>query len=169
MVMGMESYVDGFLAGLSGAVLVLLIVVVILMIRIGKMNKRYKKLVGNSSIENVDDLLMSMQEGIRNLEQSGKQQADAIDGIRQVMKEMKARVAVTRYNAFSQHGSDLSFSVAILDEEQDGVVLTGIHSREESYVYAKPVQKGQSSYALSPEEKQVIAQTAAATKPVSLP
>ncbi|MNC64127.1 hypothetical protein D3C75_1143020 [compost metagenome] len=91
---------------------------------------------------------------------ASKQQADAITGIRGIMRTMKSNVSIKRYNAFSQQGSDLSFSMAILDDEQDGVVLTGIHSREESYLYAKPVDKGQSSYTLSPEEKEVIAQNA---------
>jgi hypothetical protein len=167
--MGMESYVDIFLLSLSGAVILLFILVLVLTVRIGKLNKRYKKLIGNSNVENVDEVLISMQEALQKLGESDKSQADAIDGIRRVMKKMKSNVAVSRYNAFSQQGSDLSFSVAILDEEQDGFVLTGIHSREESYIYAKPVQKGQSSYALSPEEKEVIAQTSAGRKPVSLP
>lgn len=169
MVMGMESYVEVFLLGLSGAVVLLLILMLVLMIRVGKLNKRYKKLIGNASVENVDDVLISLQDAVNRLGELYKQQADAINGIRSTMKKMKSKVAVSRYNAFSQQGSDLSFSIAFLDDEQDGVVLTGIHSREESYIYAKPVAKGKSSYALSPEEKEVIAQTAAAKQPVSLP
>lgn len=166
--MGMEQYVDVILAGLMGVTLLLAIMVVVLMVRISRMNKRYRKIIGNSNHESVDDLLMLLQERSEGLLRTSQQQADAIDGIRRMMKKMKAHVAVSRYNAFSQHGSDLSFSVAILDEEKDGVVITGIHSREESYIYAKPVEKGNSSYALSPEEKKVIAQTAAAKSPVSL-
>jgi len=167
--MGMEQYVDGILAGLIGLTLLLGVMVVVLMVRVSRMNKRYRKIVGNSNHESVDDLLMLLQEQSEGLMRASQQQADTIEGIRNTMKKMKAYVAVSRYNAFSQQGSDLSFSVAILDEEKDGVVITGIHSREESYIYAKPVEKGSSSYALSPEEKQVIAQTSAAKFPVSLP
>lgn len=155
----MDSYVDVILAGLSAIVMVVLVLLIIVLVRISRMNKRYRNIVGNTSIENVDDLLMSFQEKLEWLTGASKQQADAIAGIRSSMKTMKAHVAIKRYNAFSQHGSDLSFSLAILDDEQDGVVLTGIHNREESYLYAKPVEKGTSSYTLSPEEKEVIAQT----------
>lgn len=160
----MESYVDVFLAGLTGAVVLLLIMVIVLMVKLGNMNKRYRKIIGNSNIEHVDELLMELQEGKQSLESAVKEQAETINGIRRVMKKLKANVAVSRYNAFNKQGSDLSFSVAILDDEQDGVVLTGIHSREESYIYAKPIEKGVSSYALSPEEKEVIAQTSAAKR-----
>lgn len=154
-----------FLAGLAGAVLLLLVLVLVLMVRMSRMNKRYKKLVGDSQVEHVDELLMELQERKSRLESAVKEQADAIAGIRRVMHKMKANVAVSRYNAFAQQGSDLSFSIAILDGDLDGVVLTSIHSREDSYVYAKPVEKGASSYALSPEEKEVIARSAAAAKP----
>ncbi|MEW9107481.1 DUF4446 family protein, partial [Paenibacillus sp.] len=71
-------------------------------------------------------------------------------------KKMKSHVGIQRYNAFAERGSDLSFSIAWLNEEQDGVVITSIHGREHSYVYAKPVEKGQSTYSLSPEEKKAI-------------
>jgi hypothetical protein len=121
----MDSYVDVFLAGLSGTVILLLLLVIILMVRISRINKRYRKLIGNSNVENVDDLLMDLQEGKKMLESTVKEQADAIDGIRKIMRKMKSNVSVHRYNAFAQQGSDLSFSIAILDDEQDGVVLTG--------------------------------------------
>ena len=53
-------------------------------------------------------------------------------------------------------GSDLSFALALLDENNNGVLLNGIYSREMSNIYAKPVTKGESSYTLSIEEKQAI-------------
>lgn len=142
----------------------LLIMVLVLLVKLSHMNKRYRKIIGNTNVEHVDDLLMELQDGKTMLEAAVKEQAEAIAGIRRGMRKMKSNVAIARYNAFNKQGSDLSFSVAILDDEQDGVVLTGIHSREESYIYAKPVEKGASSYALSPEEKEVIAQTAAPKK-----
>ena len=43
--------------------------------------------------------------------------------------------------------------LAILSEQEEGIVLTGLHNRESSYVYAKPLKDGQSKYPLSPEEK----------------
>ena len=53
-------------------------------------------------------------------------------------------------------GSDLSFAVALLDEQNSGVVFNGIYSREMSNIYAKPVEKGNSSYTLSAEEAEAI-------------
>ena len=66
------------------------------------------------------------------------------------------KVAIIRYNAFGDVGSDLSFSMAILDDAQNGVVITSIFGREESRVYAKPIEAGASPYHLSEEELAVI-------------
>jgi len=76
--------------------------------------------------------------------------------------EMKLRASVDhaemlRFSAFENMGSDLSFALAFLNQEGSGVVLSAIHSREESRVYAKPVNGGQSTYSLSNEEIEVIA------------
>ncbi|HEX9075532.1 MAG TPA: DUF4446 family protein, partial [Anaerolineae bacterium] len=58
---------------------------------------------------------------------------------------------------FPDKGGDQSFTVAILDDHADGVVLSGLHSRADSRVYAKPVVRGQSNYTLTGEEKDAIA------------
>lgn len=153
----MDSYVDVMLAVLSGAVGILLILLIVTMVQLRSVKNRYRRVIGNANVENVDELLIRLQEQIEGLSGKSKEQADTIQGIRQRISTMKSNVRIKRYNAFSQQGSDLSFSLAILDDQQDGVVLTGIHSREESYLYAKPIQQGNSSYTLSPEEKEVIA------------
>ncbi len=66
-------------------------------------------------------------------------------------------IGVIRFNPFQDKGGDQSFVVAILDDHADGVVLTGLHSRMDSRVYAKPVVRGQSNYTLTGEEKEAIA------------
>ena len=66
------------------------------------------------------------------------------------------KVGIVRYNAFKDTGSDLSFALALLDENNDGVVLNGIYSREMSNIYAKPVEKGNSKYTVSEEERKAI-------------
>lgn len=61
-----------------------------------------------------------------------------------------------RYNAYKDTGSDLSFTLALLDEGNNGVVLNGIYSREMSNIYAKPVVNGKSTYKTTEEEEEAI-------------
>ena len=66
------------------------------------------------------------------------------------------KVGIVRFNPFSEVGSDQSFSVALLNKDNDGVVITSLYTREDNRVYGKPVKAGESSYSLSKEEKTAI-------------
>lgn len=66
------------------------------------------------------------------------------------------KVGIVRFNPFKELGGDQSFSIALLDGRDNGIVLTSLYTREGNRVYAKPVQNGTSSYHLSEEEKEAI-------------
>lgn len=66
------------------------------------------------------------------------------------------KVGIVRYNAYKDTSSDLSFAVALLNENNDGIVLNGIYSREMSNIYAKPIQNGKSSYTMTQEEQDAV-------------
>jgi hypothetical protein len=68
------------------------------------------------------------------------------------------RVGLVRYDAFEDVGGRLSFSAAMLDDRGNGMVLTSINGRQDTRVYAKPVQAGESPYNLSVEEAEAIRQ-----------
>ncbi|MFW6282752.1 MAG: DUF4446 family protein [Minisyncoccales bacterium] len=65
-------------------------------------------------------------------------------------------VGITRYNPFKHSGGNQSFSVAILDSFENGVVITSLYSREGNRVYAKPIKQGDSDFSLSDEERKAI-------------
>ncbi len=66
------------------------------------------------------------------------------------------RFGMIRFNAFDNTGSDLSFALAMTNASRNGFVLSGIYGRDESRVYAKPIVNGESTYALTKEEKKAI-------------
>ncbi|MFS3128399.1 DUF4446 family protein [Nocardioides sp. Bht2] len=70
--------------------------------------------------------------------------------------EMLRHLAVVRYDAFGDMGGHLSWSLALLDDSGDGVLLTSIHGRSEARTYAKNVQGWSSETQLSPEEAEAI-------------
>jgi len=67
------------------------------------------------------------------------------------------RLGFVRYNSFSDVGSDLSFALALLNKEGDGVVVTSIYSREETRTFGKAVRKFVPQHDASKEEQQAIA------------
>jgi hypothetical protein len=72
---------------------------------------------------------------------------------------------MVRYNAFPDTGSDQSFSVAMLDADGNGLVLSSLYGRTETRTYAKPVQGGKSTYPLSDEETAALLQAQGQAKP----
>ncbi len=66
------------------------------------------------------------------------------------------RMAIVRFNPFRDTGGDQSFSIALADGQGNGVILSSLHTRDMTRVYAKPLEKWQSTYALTDEEKQAI-------------
>jgi hypothetical protein len=65
-------------------------------------------------------------------------------------------VGLVRFNPFEDTGSDQSFAIALLDDRRDGIVLSSLHGRGQTRVFAKPVEGGESKHTLSDEEAQAI-------------
>lgn len=66
------------------------------------------------------------------------------------------RVALLRYNPYDNTGGNISFSLALLDLQGNGVILTSLHSRSETRVYGKEIVLGKGKHELSKEEGQVL-------------
>lgn len=67
------------------------------------------------------------------------------------------KVGLVRYNPFAETGGDQSFCLSLLDGKDSGLVISSLHSRDTTRIYAKPVKKGRAAgYDLSAEEKQAI-------------
>jgi hypothetical protein len=102
--------------------------------------------------QNIDEVLAQfaqLKEQVKNL--SKELETVKIDGIANLKK-----TAVIRFNPFSELGSDQSFSAAILDEADNGLVITSLFTRSENRVYGKPIKNGASVYLLTDEEKEAI-------------
>ncbi len=67
------------------------------------------------------------------------------------------KVGLIRFNPFSELGGDQSFTLALLNAEDTGILLTGLHTRERTRVYIKDIILGKSKHSLSNEEKKVLA------------
>lgn len=66
------------------------------------------------------------------------------------------KTGLVRYNPFRDAGGNMSFALALLDGEDNGIVISSLHSREGTRIYAKSIQKGKSEYNLTDEEKEAI-------------
>jgi len=126
--------------------------------RLKKLRKRYEAMMNGQGVDDLEQVVGDLERRLRYREAEAASAATEMARLSEAVRLAKGKIGVTRYHAFHGQGSDLSFSVAIVNEELDGVVISGIHNREETYVYAKPLEKGDSTYSLSPEERKAISQ-----------
>lgn len=141
---------------LSAVLLVLIIWMAVIGRRLRKLRNQYTAAMGDKGVANLEDILADMKQQLLEHQSRIAEQEKSHQQLVKALSESKGKVALHRYNAFSEHGSDLSFSLAIINDSQDGIVLSGLHSREDTYVYAKPLEKGNSPYPLTPEEKKAV-------------
>lgn len=136
----------------------LFILVIILFKSLGNIEKKYRKMMRGVNSKNLEDLI---EKYLDKVDEANNNSAKALEECIRIENHMKGciqKVSVIRFKAFDDVGSDLSFSIALLDDNNDGVILTGIYGRQESTTYAKPIDKGISRYDLSDEELTVLNQ-----------
>lgn len=149
-----------------GVNVLLLILYVANCIKLGKIRKNYNKFIkklGNGT--NIEEVLKDYIEKVEDVEKKGQELNAFCKKLDQDLTKCIQKVGIVRYSAFKDTGSDLSFALALLDENNDGIVLNGIYSREMSNIYAKPIKNGESTYTISEEEREAI-NKAVETEPV---
>src|SRR5699024_8926497 len=134
------------LIGIIGFLLLLFLIIIIQGIRLNKWKKRYFKMMGGKNFSTVEKMLIEHNHHISKVVENVEYIID------RRMNSCVQKLGVVRYNAFNDMGSDLSYSIAMLDNENTGVILSGITGRDFNNTYAKPVINGKSTYNLTDEE-----------------
>ncbi|MBE6024280.1 MAG: DUF4446 family protein [Cellulosilyticum sp.] len=153
----LNEYILYIIAGLGGLIVILLILVCVNISNLRKLKNRYEKFMDKEDI-NLEELLVQYTKKLNVLLQNEKEMQTSIEHMEKVVKDCVQKVGVVRYQAIPNMGADLSYTVALLDEKNDGVVFNGIYGRDGCYTYAKPIKDGKSTYNLSEEEEEAIEQ-----------
>lgn len=136
--------------------LIVLIWNIMLSVRLRTLGEKYKKFMRGSSGSNFETMLLDHVEDIEKAVERVNIVNEDLISVKNQMDKCIQKCNIIRYNAFSDTGSDLSFSIAMLDNFNDGFIITGIYGRNESITYAKPINKGVSTHPLSVEEEMVL-------------
>ena len=150
------NYNIEIIIGMAVAFFVLLILYIIEQFRMNRITEKYNALVKDVEGVNLEQLILETLKQVDEIKLDCDKLEKQYLELDNRLKFSIQRVGVVRYNAFADLGSELSYSIALLDDELNGLVLTSIYGRENSTSYAKPIVKGKSKYALSVEEMQAI-------------
>lgn len=136
---------------------ILILITIITNIRVKNFqlkNINFMKKLGNGN--NLEEMIKEYINITNYVNQKSCMIEAEVKKIEKNMMNCIQKIGVVRYNAFNDVGSNLSFAIALLDADNNGIVLNGVYARDTSSIYAKSIILGESQYELSNEEKQAI-------------
>ena len=145
-------------AGLGVLVIIMYGIIINLWMNLSYLKKRYRKMMTGVDGANLERMLIGHIDEVKQVVEENRRIDAENQRISALLQRSITRVGVVRFRAFDDMGSDLSYAVALLDAENNGVILSSIFGREDSRSYVKPIQAGQSSYTLTEEEQQALHQ-----------
>ncbi len=142
--------------GLSALTLILLIVVIICMVQMRKLYRRYDFFMRGKDAETLEGIIMEQMEDIAQLKSEDRANKDSLRNTNKNYRSAFQKFGLVKYNAFKGMGGNLSFAMSLLDYTNSGFVLNSVHSREGCYVYIKEVERGETDVLLGSEEKEAL-------------
>ncbi|MBI3747350.1 MAG: DUF4446 family protein [Chloroflexi bacterium] len=157
----MQPYLGVLIAGLAATVLVVAIASIALARRTRRLDARLRGITRGSEGRSLEAILDAHLEKVfavsRELDEVATRTAILEDAQRRAFQ----RVGLVRYNPFEETGGNQSFALALLDANGDGWVLSSLHARSGTRVYAKAIRAGRAEAGLSAEETEALRQATA--------
>jgi hypothetical protein len=149
-----------YVGPLLAAVVVLLAVMVGLMIglalRLRRVENSYRTLTAGTNAGNLDAVLEDHVCQVRQATERVTELDELTHQLERASRTHIQRLGFLRFNPFRDSGGDQSFVVALADQDGNGIVISGLHGRDATRVYAKPLAVWESVYPLTDEERQAI-------------
>lgn len=139
-----------------GVLVLLCLIFLILNIRFFLVGKCLNRLLKGSNSENLEAILREAVESNKAMEKHLVELQDLCEKLQETAAESLQNIGLVRFNAFPDMGGDLSFALALLNAQGNGVVLCSLVGRDDCRIYTKSVVRGRSPYQLSDEEKLAI-------------
>jgi hypothetical protein len=151
----------GIIALAAAAVAVIaLLCCLALLISIRRLRRAQRLVLGERGPEDVVEHAARLHEAFEALRAYVDDVAVRLDarlaGTESALRGTIAHRSLIRYDAYNELSGHQSVSIALLDDQRSGIVLTSIHHRDQARVYAKQVRSGEGELELSPEEAEAV-------------
>ncbi len=144
--------------GMGVLCLISIILLIIVLCKLKNQKRRIDALTRGKDTESLEDVLVNFFERIENLEEGEEITRTALSAIKDNLKKTYQKKGLVKYDAFREMSGALSYSLALLDKENNGVLISSMYSREGCYTYAKDVKDGVCDINLSEEETEALKQ-----------
>ena len=157
----MEQLVFYVTIALSVVSVILAVVLIIVLCKLKTLKRRVDSLTRGKDTESMEDIIVNYLERVESLEEGEEITRAALNAIKDNLKITYQKTGLVKYDAFREMSGALSYSLALLDKENNGVLISSMYSREGCYTYAKEIIKGESKINLSEEEAEALKQAVA--------
>ena len=145
-----------FIVGFGVLLVITYAIMINLWLDLSYMKRRYNKMMAGVDGGNLEKLINNHVDEVNMVIKEQKELRQEMERIDAILAKAITRIAVVRFDAFSDMANDLSYCVAMLDSNGNGIVISGIFGREDSRTYVKPIVDGVSSYKLTQEEEKAL-------------
>lgn len=157
---GLGSFDLGYLTigvlVLAVLMLVLIILLIVQIVKVSKLKKRLDQFLTGKDGQSLEEDIATLYEDNKFLKNNVEKNRKDIRTLFKRMESVFQKVGLVKYDAFSQMGGQLSYSLALLDENDNGFIINSVHSTDGCYSYAKEVKSGDDQ-SLSAEEAEAVA------------
>lgn len=160
-----SANLGAIVAGLLVVVVVLVLVAALLARRIGRLRRRLESITQGSDAQSFEAVLSSHLERVRQVVRDVDVVSARTAVIERDLQGSFGRAGLVRFNPFEDTGGNQSFALALLDGRGDGFVVSSLHSRNGTRIYAKAITRGAAEAALSEEETAALGQALAKPAP----
>ena len=134
----------------------LLSTTIILLVKVNSLTKKYNAFMKGSDGLSLESTVLTRFKEIDILKEESKYTAEKLNIACETLITAYQKIGIVKYDAFKEMGGKLSFSLCLLDDENNGFILTSMHTREGCYTYVKEIIKGESFVVLAAEERRVL-------------
>lgn len=145
--------VDFIVIILAILVIIQFIWIIVIISKYNTLNKRISKFTTGRDAANLEDIIAKRFAEMRQIVKNEKQQNQDIDHINDKFLTTFCKIGLVKYDAFKEMSGKLSFALALLTENHDGIILSAMHTKEGCFTYCKEVTNEESYYVLSEEEQ----------------
>ena len=146
----------GILAVLLLMIFILMIMQIKLMGKFKKLYQTYDRFMRGKDMESMEETVLAQFERIEALEKSNEEKDRQIESIFENLQHVYQKTGWVQYDAFREMSGKLSYALALLDKENNGVMINSMYSREGCYSYVKTISGGKCSIEMSEEEQKAL-------------
>ena len=137
-------------------IVVLFIIIILQMKKLSRLQKRISKFMTGKDAKSLEKDIVGLYEDNKFLKINVDKNKKDIRTLYKNMEHAFQKMGLIKYDAFQQMGGKLSFSLALLDENNNGFILNSVHSTEGCYTYTKEIKSGECAISLGEEEQQAL-------------